>query len=134
MNKVAIAFLTKDRVDLSKRTIKPLLQPDKFDLWWIDGSDTQAGEALPESYRALARREGHRNPIQAVRQNVKGGADTAVVYALTEMLKAGYEYVGICGESMCFFIPIGLAPHSLCSNEERLKDLSVGAVSARELC
>ena len=32
MNKVAIAFLTKDRVDLSKRTIKSLLQPDKFDI------------------------------------------------------------------------------------------------------
>lgn len=130
MNKVAIAFLTKDRVDLSKRTIKPLLQPDKFDLWWIDGSDTQAGEALPESYRALARREGHRNPIQAVRQNVKGGADTAVVYALTEMLKGGYEYVGLV-ENDVLLHPGWLGPTYALFERGAAEGLSVGAVSAR---
>jgi hypothetical protein len=50
MNKIAIAFLTKDRVDLSKRTIVPLLQPDKFDLFLIDGSDTPAGMRFAGDY------------------------------------------------------------------------------------
>src|SRR5580693_593828 len=74
MNKIAIAFLTRDRVDLSKRTIAPLLQPDKFDLFWIDGSDEARGQGFVESFRGK---------VYRVYGNVKGGADTAVVYALT---------------------------------------------------
>src|SRR5580700_9000133 len=72
MNKIAIAFLTKDRVDLSKRTIAPLLQPDKFDFFWIDGSDEVRGQGFVESFRGK---------VYRVYGNVKGGADTAVVYA-----------------------------------------------------
>ena len=32
MNRIAIAFSTCDRTELTKRSIEPLLQPDKFDL------------------------------------------------------------------------------------------------------
>src|SRR5882757_2638305 len=88
MNKVALAFLTKDRIELSKRTIVPLLQPDKFDLWWIDGSDTPQGHNLLETI-------AKRNPNIKARTNVKGGADPAVVYAITEMLKHDYTHVGL---------------------------------------
>ena len=38
MNRVAIAFSTCDRTELTRRLNEPLLQPDKFDLHWINGS------------------------------------------------------------------------------------------------
>src|ERR1700678_2169513 len=97
MNRVAIAFSTRDRVELSKRTVEPLLQPDKFDTFWFDGSDTEEGQAFP-----LA--EG--NPVKEIRHNIRGGADATIVYALTNMLskkelqnyyayprEGGYAYV-----------------------------------------
>lgn len=85
MNKVAICFMTKDRVELSQQTILPLLgRQDKFDLWWMDGSTTLEGEELPERYAT-----------HAVRHNVRGGPDAAVAYAVTTCLDAGYDYIGI---------------------------------------
>ena len=85
MNKTAICFMSKDRCELSRRTIEPLLhQRDKFDLWWMDGSTTPEGEKLPDYYAA-----------DYVRHNVRGGPDAAVAYAVTECLNRGYLYVGI---------------------------------------
>ena len=86
MNRVAIAFSTKDRVELSKRTIEPLLQSDKFDTFWFDGSDTEEGQSFPFV-------EG--NPVKEIRHNVRGGADAAIVYALTEMLSKTYTHSGM---------------------------------------
>ena len=44
-----IAFNTwrSNRGSLTKRSIEPLLQPDKFDLHWCDGSKTGEGMLLP---------------------------------------------------------------------------------------
>lgn len=82
MNEVGICFSTKDRTELSQRTIEPLLQPDKFDLWWIDGSTTKEGTALPGKYQA-----------KKTCFNVRGGADAAIVYALSALL----DYCSIDG-------------------------------------
>jgi hypothetical protein len=81
---VAIAFFTKDRVELSKRSVEPLLSSLPYDLWWIDGSTSAAGQALPEQYFFI----GH------VRKDIRGGGDHALVYALTTLLDAGYDYIG----------------------------------------
>ncbi len=78
MNKVAIAFLTKDKVELSKRTIEPLLQWDKFDLHWFDGSVTEDGKTLWEDYAA----------VYLDHEDVGGGPDAAVAFALTTLLAA----------------------------------------------
>lgn len=87
MNNTAIAFLTKDRVDLSRQSVQPLLRPDKFDLFWIDGSTTRAGESLWAEFSLKPRH---------VYGNVRGGPDAAIVFALTRMLAAKqYAYVGL---------------------------------------
>jgi hypothetical protein len=122
MNKVAIAFLTKDRVELSKRSIVPLLQPDKFDLWWIDGSDKLEGMTLYEGYKT-----------KQICTNVKGGADPAVVYALTEMLKHDYTHVGIV-ENDVLLHPDWFGPTMALFERGRAEGLEVGAASARGYC
>ena len=83
MNRVAIAFSTKDRAELSRRTVEPLLQPDKFDTFWMDGSDTEAG-------KAFTLEEGH--PVKEISHNVRGGADAAIVYSLTALLEQKETY------------------------------------------
>ena len=134
MNKVAIAFLTKDRVELSQRSIVPLLQPDKFDLWWIDGSDTQAGIDLPSKYLFppldVSRNIAGRDFLKEHRKNVKGGADPAAVYALTEMLKHDYTHVGLV-ENDVLLHPDWFGPTYALFERGSAEGLCVGAVSAR---
>ncbi len=122
MNKVAIAYLPRDRVELSKRTIVPLLQPDKYDLWWIDGSDSAVGIALPHLYEKKT--EFHWCA------NVKGGADPAVVYALTEMLQHDYTHIGIV-ENDVLLHPDWYGPTAALFDRGASEGLVVGAVSAR---
>lgn len=118
-NKVAIAFLTKDRIELSKRTIHPLLANDKYDVFWIDGSTAQEGIEFPSKY----------NPYATI-SNITGGADTAVVYALTEMLSHGYEYVGLC-ENDVLLNQDWFGPTFALFERGTSEGLSVGAVSSR---
>lgn len=120
MKNVGIAFMTKDRTDLSRQTIVPLLQPDKFDLWWVDGSATIEGQELPEEY----------NHGMHVVSGVTGGPDRAIVYVLTEMLKAKYEYIGIVENDV--LLQEGWFEKTIALFEfGRLGGLEVGAVSAR---
>lgn len=81
MNRVAIAFNTCDRVELTKRSIEPLLQPDKFDLHWCDGSKTGQGMMLPTVYKT------HHGKRIAQHFNICGGSGPAIVYVLTKLLK-----------------------------------------------
>lgn len=122
MKKVAISFLTKDRTDLSVQSIVPLLQPTKFDTFWIDGSVTEQGQQLPDQYPQLA---GHY-------ANIRGGAGAGIVFALTMMLEhpARYDYVGLVEND------VFLGGDAICSAValfQRGQDagLEVGAVSAR---
>jgi len=86
VNKVAIAFSTCDRVELTKRSIEPLLQPNNFDLFWIDGSKSEEGRGLAMSY-----------PNVDFSLNVRGGSGAAIVFALSQMLNHSkkYNYVGL---------------------------------------
>jgi hypothetical protein len=101
MNRVAIAFSTCDRVELSRQSIEPLLQPDKFDLFWIDGSKTEAGKKLGYEYGCD---DEHGLDFHT---GITGGSGAAIVYALTTMLsyhvltpanepaQRYYDYVGL---------------------------------------
>jgi hypothetical protein len=122
MNKVAIAFLTKDRVELSKRTIEHLFQPDKFDLFIFDGSDTSAGQHFALKYDLTDH--------IAVHAQVKGGADPAVAYALTEMLKHDYTHVGLV-ENDVLLHPDWFGPTFALFDRGNAEGLGVGSVSAR---
>ena len=119
MNKTAIAFLTKDRVELSKQSIEPLLQPDKFDLFWIDGSTSAHGKNLPNGY-----------PVHKVYSNVTGGAGAGIVFALTKMLEAGYEHLALVENDVC--LPADWFTAAMDLFRRGADDgLVVGAVSAR---
>lgn len=126
MNRVAIAFCTKDKTELSLQTIGPLLQPDKFDLYWCDGSSTEEGRALPHKV-SLEQGESHR---VFVHSNVTGGPDAAAAYALSIMLAADYDYVGLVENDVVLpddWFPVTM---SLFKRGEA-EGLAVGTVSTR---
>ena len=135
MNRVAIGFLTKDRIELSRRTIEPLLQPDKFDLFWFDGSNEPEGQNLVNAY-------SRRHPYG----NIKGGPDAAVAFGLTTMLQSSdyidpkgnhgwnnkprYDYVGLVENDV--LLPPDWFDKTMALFEQGHADgLEVGAVSAR---
>jgi hypothetical protein len=127
LNQIAIGFLTKDRVELSRQTIKPLLQPGKFDLFWFDGSSTPEGRALPVEISLV------QEPLHGIRvhESVLGGPDAAVAYALTTMLKGGdYEYIGLC-ENDVLLHPDWFGPTMALFDRGAGDGLCVGAVSTR---
>ena len=118
MNQVGIAYLTKDRPELSVRTIEPLLEHTRYDVWWIDGSDTKAGEEFPWTFRGK---------VHSIHSNVRGGADAAIVYALSTLYDAGYQFIGLAENDV-------LLPRDWFESTMPLFDhqrISVGAVSAR---
>lgn len=122
--KLALALLTKDKPELTKRSIEPLLQPGKFDLFWMDGSATEDGKGLPfhlDDYSA-----------RLVVQDVRGGPDAAIVYALTIMLADTYNYthVGIIEQDVLLH-PDWLGPTLALFERGQADGLTVGAVSAR---
>lgn len=89
MKNVAIALLTKDKTELTEQSVRPLLQPNKFDLHWVDGSSTTRGQKFHEHFN-----------FKSMHGNVRGGAGAGIVYALTKMLEASYEYVGLCEQDV----------------------------------
>lgn len=103
MNRVAIAFLTKDRVALSRRTIEPLVD-GQHALFWIDGSSTAEGQEF--------QLEGGR-PCTQIIQNVCGGADAAIVYALTKLLEGGNKYQGRLGSFVEPYTHVGLCENDV---------------------
>lgn len=116
--KVAIAFTSKDRTELSKRSIEPLINSGA-DVWWFDGSNTSQGENLLADY-----------PATKKFANVKGGPEIANIMALTLMLEAGYDYLGIC-ESDVLLPDNWLEPTLNLFNIGDDVGLPVGAVSPR---
>lgn len=123
MSKVALAFLTKDRPELSARTILPLLDLPGVDLFWIDGSTTEEGKALP----AQIALQGHRLFIHP---NVRGGPDATVAYALTTMLAGDYSHVGLVENDV--LLPDDWFSLTMALFTRGNRDgLTVGATSAR---
>ncbi len=121
MNTIAIAFSTKDRLELSRKSIKPLLQPSKFDLHWYDGS---------KSKEAMQFAGSHTSP--AINLDIRGGSGAAIVYALTDMLqhKANYSYIGLV-ENDCLLPKDWLNPTMALFGQGKADGLMVGAVSPR---
>jgi hypothetical protein len=137
MNRVAIAFNTCDRVELTKRSIEPLLQPDKFSTWWIDGSRTEEARELPRD---------DLYGVYKTHRNIRGGSGPAIVYALTTLLNS-WNHKGVPGKdgSNYFYnyTHIGLVENDVLLHDNWFDDmmalfergnadgLNVGAVSAR---
>lgn len=123
MNKVAIAFSTKDRVELSKQSVEPLLR-GAFDLFWSDGSNTENGQNFPYTFGIP--------PHGFLHSNVTGGADAAIVFSLSTMLAHpnNYDYISLVENDVLLDPDWFEATMALFEkgNEDGLK---VGAVSAR---
>lgn len=120
--RLALAFTTRDRVELSCRSIEPLIHPD-IDLWVMDGSRTTGG-----IYWAEKQTVKHDVTLRA---NVTGGADAAIVYALTTLLnETDAPYVGIC-ENDVLLHSGWVGPTLALFDRGREEGLSVGAASAR---
>lgn len=89
--RVGIAYSSKDRVEKTKRTLKPLLHSKQWDTWWFDGSQTQDGQAYHEKNCHLVK--------AAV--VLTGGSCRYIVCALTTLLEygreegSGYDYIGL---------------------------------------
>jgi hypothetical protein len=138
MNRVAIAFSTCDRVELSRQSIKPVLPTNcEFDLHWIDGSRTDAGKQFARIDSSVSL---ERLPYK-LHTNVTGGSGAAIVYALTAMLKAesqragnyayyAYDYIGLVENDVV--LPFGWFEKTMALFERGEADgLKVGAVSTR---
>jgi hypothetical protein len=124
MNVVAISFLTKDRAMQSRRSIVPLLRRP-FDIFWIDGSNDKEGASLPYDLQYAI-------PSAFVSAHIKGGADAAIVYALTTMLNHNnnYQFVGLCEQDVLLHED-WWGPTFALFQRGKSEGLEVGAVSAR---
>lgn len=121
MRNTAIAFSTKDRVELSKQSHPVLVAPD-FKLFWADGSQTVAGQNF------FARLD---DTAFASYEDVQGGADAAIVHNLTKMLQyKEFDYVGIV-ENDVLLDKDWFEPTMALFERGRKDGLCVGAVSAR---
>lgn len=120
--KLALALLTKDKPELTRRSIEPLLQPGKFDLFWMDGS-------MDES---LYNDSTGRHWGITYQGDIRGGPDAAIVYALTTMLEDTYDYthVGVCEQDVLLHQD-WLGPTLALFERGQADGLKVGAVSAR---
>lgn len=127
MTKVAIAFSTKDRVELSRRSIEPLLHhPKLFDLFLVDGSTTDEGKQFCwDFHKGLT-------PLRIV-ENIRGGADAAIVHNLTFILQRGeqYTHVGLVENDVLLTDPDWFARTMALFEIGRADGLVVGAASAR---
>lgn len=123
MKKVAIAFSTKDRAELSKRSIQPLAAgaASNFDLYWIDGSTDAESASLPAQYDCAF-----------VHSDIRGGADPAIVYSLSTLLDspADYDFIGLV-ENDVLLDDDWFAPTMALFEQGKKDGLHVGAVSAR---
>lgn len=125
---VAIAFLTKDRPELTEKTIRPLLKLPNVTVHWIDGSVTDEGRAMPGRI-AMGQVPGQSRII--VHANIKGGPDAAVAYALTVMTRGhDYDYIGLC-ENDVLLPEDWYGPTMALFRRGHSDGLHVGAVSAR---
>lgn len=137
MNRVAIAFNTCDRTELTKRSIAPLVQPGKFDLFCCDGSRTEEGKKFAERWY-------DRQVKFEVRRDIRGGSGPAIVYALTGILsqqasgtgigitcEPQYKYLGLVENDVLLDQNFFGDMMGLFDNGGRNDGLEVGAVSAR---
>lgn len=124
--KLAICILTRDKVELVRQSLPVLLdgaRAAKFDLFIIDGStDAKNEQAILNLADSSASLQG----------NVRGGADTAVLYALNFMLDHAnaYTHVGLV-ESDVVLAADWLDATLALFDTARADGLTAGSVSAR---
>lgn len=123
MNRIAIAFSSKDRVDKTRQTLPRLLAVPEIDVHWVDGSATEAGHCFFGEWTKQQNLFFH--------SHVEGGSCRAIVYALTELLSdPDYDYIGLC-ENDILLDEDWFEPTMALFDKGADEGLKVGAVSAR---
>lgn len=120
--KIALGLMTKDKLELTKQ-ILPAILHQGIDLFWFDGSMTEAAERYPyDSCAALK-----------VYSNVKGGPDAAAAFAFTTMLahKKNFDFVGIIENDVLLRAGNWLVRTMELFDLGAADGLKVGAVSTR---
>lgn len=120
--KVAWAYLTKDRAELTGQTFQRVAETPA-QIFWCDGSMGEEGQHLFG---------GCSKPNVWLRPDVRGGADAAIVFALDNMLKHNehFTHVGLCENDVLLHKDwFGPTMRLFARGED--EGLKVGAVSAR---
>lgn len=119
MKKLALAFSSKDRVELTEQTWPHVHQHCRdIELFWVDGSKTGEGRAAVWSATNTN-----------VCTNVGGGPDVAIMFSLSQMLAdSSRTHVGIIENDVLLDFDWLEPTMALFDNPE---GLPVGAVSAR---
>src|SRR5215831_8510765 len=127
MSKVCINYSSKNRLELTRRTIQPLLPQKGWDLWWYDASTEDEARKF---FCDIGTNVFTNPPIRI--QSLTGGSCRYIVAALTQMLAhedPRYDYVGLCENDVLldddWFTPT-MQLFTLFN-----EGLKVGAVSAR---
>jgi hypothetical protein len=121
--KLAIAYSSKDEVENTDQTLDRLCASEfgtEFDIYWGDGSATDAGLKFFRDYRDCAFHSGR----------VLGGADAAIAWKLSEMLKHPYTHIGLL-ENDVLLDEDWFEPTMALFEKGRDDGLDVGAVSPR---
>lgn len=119
MKKLALAFSSKDRVELTEQSLSRVTDRG-IQLFWNDGSATDEGKRRHQCN--IGGYDG------VMRTRVTGGPDRAIVFALSQMLAdPTYTHVGLL-ENDVLLDPDWLEPTMALFDKE---GLPVGAVSAR---
>ena len=122
--KLAIAYSTKDQVELTEQTILPLLDyTSSVDIHWVDGSTEASAQDLPCNYGTSK---------FTLHSDVRGGADAAIAYKLSKLLNAPnkYSYIGLL-ENDVLLAPGWLEDTMALFEKGKANGLEVGAVSPR---
>src|SRR5678816_4559553 len=120
--KVGFIFSSKERVDLSRRSLSSIDSDSGFDLIWLDGSTSQEARRLPESITLRKTR------LVEVHLDVTGGPDAAIKYGLHRLLALGYDYCGLI-ENDIEFVPGWFSRLMELFQLAETNDLQVGAAS-----
>jgi hypothetical protein len=120
--KIAIAYSTKDQVELTKQTF-PVLRDGQHALYWCDGSKTDEGRAFFFKNSAYTTHPP---------SHVTGGADAAIAWKLSTLLAApqGFTHIGLL-ENDVLLDNDWFEPTMALFEQGRQDGLHVGAVSAR---
>jgi hypothetical protein len=123
---VGFIFSSKDRVELTRRSIESIDVCPGFDLIWLDGSSDQAAREFAASY---APRRMH---IAGRFFDVGGGPDAVIVNGLKLLSRQGYAWCGMI-ENDIEFEPGWFAALMKLFDRGRELGLSVGAAGVRTL-
>jgi hypothetical protein len=95
-DRFGFSFSSKDRYLFTLQSLDSLDTEGGFDLIWNDGSKEEGVPALARNYKFRNAR------LVEINYGVTGGAERAVQFGLSRLLKLGYDYVGLIENDILF--------------------------------